>query len=567
MRVGLGARALALAALALALPARGNNHKSPDPGSDVFWIYVSLCLVLVAVGGLMSGLTVGLFSLDPLKLKLLQANRAATERDKQRAARLLPIINQHHVLLVTLLVTNSAAMESLPIFLDRLVPTGVAIVISVTAVLIFGEIIPQAIFTRDPLRIGAVFAPALNVLMKLLLPLTWPLGKLLDLVLGADGGSHYLYNRSELKALIEVHAEDGGALTAEELAIMKGALKLRQMTVEQCLTPLRDVFMLPDDQPLNEETLTALTASGHSRVPTFRGSRNSVTGLLLVKKLILLGPNTSRRVRDLAVHRPLVCHPSTPVFDILRQFQRGKGHLAVVASHPDTLRECMRAGAAAPPHVQVLGVITLEDVVQQLIHLDSAPSPRTSPRHAAAAAASSSSASSSSSSASAAAAASSPTSSSSSAAAPSLLPPSAVRVIGDARGDGEDEEPALPDEAAHQGDDDEDDLGGAALEEKGLLDTPARAHARRASQAAASPQQPLSAQGLPMPRAGASPNMARFFAVQRAAKRFRELGAARRARLADAVAQRAGERRAPAEQVVVEAARAAPSYGAVAIDP
>jgi metal transporter CNNM len=50
-------------------------------------------------------------------------------------------------LLVTLLLSNAFAMEALPIYLDAIVPSFWAIIISVTAVLFFGEVIPQAVCT------------------------------------------------------------------------------------------------------------------------------------------------------------------------------------------------------------------------------------------------------------------------------------------------------------------------------------------------------------------------------------------------------------------------------------
>lgn len=54
---------------------------------------------------------------------------------KRYAARLLPIVEHqpHHQLLVTLLLCNSIFNETLPLFLDNLVPSWVAIIISVTA--------------------------------------------------------------------------------------------------------------------------------------------------------------------------------------------------------------------------------------------------------------------------------------------------------------------------------------------------------------------------------------------------------------------------------------------------
>ena len=50
-------------------------------------------------------------------------------------------------MLVTLLLCNAGAMEALPLSLDKLLPSWAAIVSSVTGVLFFGEIIPQALCT------------------------------------------------------------------------------------------------------------------------------------------------------------------------------------------------------------------------------------------------------------------------------------------------------------------------------------------------------------------------------------------------------------------------------------
>ena len=54
----------------------------------------------------------------------------------------MPLIAKHHWLLVTLLLCNAIVIETLPIFLDKIVPSAYAIFISVIVVVIFGEIIP-----------------------------------------------------------------------------------------------------------------------------------------------------------------------------------------------------------------------------------------------------------------------------------------------------------------------------------------------------------------------------------------------------------------------------------------
>jgi len=57
-------------------------------------------------------------SIDPLELEIKQ--RVGTVEECRQASVVLPLIQRHHYLLVTLLLYNSAANETLPLFLDRL---------------------------------------------------------------------------------------------------------------------------------------------------------------------------------------------------------------------------------------------------------------------------------------------------------------------------------------------------------------------------------------------------------------------------------------------------------------
>jgi hypothetical protein len=90
---------------------------------------------------MMSGLTIGLLSLDYVSLQVLKNSGEPHER--VYAARIIPLVRHKHLLLVTLLLCNAAAMEALPIFLDKMVPSYMAIALSVTAVLFFGEYVAK----------------------------------------------------------------------------------------------------------------------------------------------------------------------------------------------------------------------------------------------------------------------------------------------------------------------------------------------------------------------------------------------------------------------------------------
>ena len=74
--------------------------------------------------------------------------RTGSPAERKRAAKLLPVIARPHWMLCTLVLINAACMEALPIFLDRLLDPIAAVLLSVTAILIFGEILPQAICSR-----------------------------------------------------------------------------------------------------------------------------------------------------------------------------------------------------------------------------------------------------------------------------------------------------------------------------------------------------------------------------------------------------------------------------------
>lgn len=108
-------------------------------------IYLVISVFLCSLAGVCSGLTVGYLSINKQSLVLWLD---LPDPDKvQKAKSILGLLEHHHLLLSTLLLTNALCMEALPIFLDKIVPAYLAIFISTLAVLIVGEVIPQAYCT------------------------------------------------------------------------------------------------------------------------------------------------------------------------------------------------------------------------------------------------------------------------------------------------------------------------------------------------------------------------------------------------------------------------------------
>ncbi|KAK9288331.1 hypothetical protein L1049_016782 [Liquidambar formosana] len=297
-------------------------------GSVWWFTYAGISCFLVLFAGIMSGLTLGLMSLGLVDLEILQ--RSGTSSEKKQAAAILPVVQKQHQLLVTLLLCNACAMEALPIYLDKLFNQFLAILLSVTFVLAFGEVIPQAICTRYGLAVGANFVWLVRILMIICYPIAYPIGKVLDWVLGHNEA---LFRRAQLKALVSIHGQEagkGGELTHDETTIISGALDLTEKTAEEAMTPIESTFSLDVNSKLDWEAMGKILARGHSRVPVYSGNPKNIIGLLLVKSLLTVRAETETPVSAVSIRRIPRVPADMPLYDILNEFQKGSSHMAAV---------------------------------------------------------------------------------------------------------------------------------------------------------------------------------------------------------------------------------------------
>ncbi|GMP24600.1 hypothetical protein CsSME_00001808 [Camellia sinensis var. sinensis] len=304
----------------------------------MFWVYLLISVVLVAFAGLMSGLTLGLMSLSLVDLEVL--TKAGQPQDRKNAEKILPIVKNQHLLLCTLLICNAMAMEALPIFLDALLPAWGAILISVSLILAFGEIIPQAVCSRYGLGVGAKLSVVVQLLVIVVFPIAYPISKLLDGLLGK--GHSALMRRAELKILVDMHGNEagkGGELTHHETTIISGALDLTQKTAKDAMTPLSEIFSLDLNSKLDEDTVSLIMSKGHSRIPVYSGSPSNIIGLILVKNLIKCRAEDEKPISILTIRRIPRVGDSLPLYDILNQFQKGHSHMAAVVKSKHNVKD------------------------------------------------------------------------------------------------------------------------------------------------------------------------------------------------------------------------------------
>lgn len=194
------------------------------------------------------------------------------------------------------------------------------------------------------------------LLMYIMAPVAWPTAKLLDWLLGTDHGT--IYKKSGLKTLVTLHKTLGEVderLNQDEVTIISAVLDLKRKAVEEVMTPMDDVFVMSEDTVLDEKTIDQILDAGYSRIPIHQsGNPTNFVGMLLVKILITYDPEDGKRVKDFALATLPETRPETSCLDIINFFQEGKSHMVLISESPGEDH-----GA--------LGVVTLEDVIEELI--------------------------------------------------------------------------------------------------------------------------------------------------------------------------------------------------------
>jgi len=302
-----------------------------------------IVIILILFSALFSGLTLGFFSLnkDDLKRKADLGGR--------RAKRIYQIRKNGNLLLATLLIGNVAVNSALAIFLGSIASGFIAGLIATFLIVVFGEIIPQAVFSRHALNFGSAFVPFVKAIRIIFFPITWPIAKILDLILGKEMPT--VYSRHELMKIIEEHEDmPNSDLDRDEEKIIKGALSFSHKVARDIMTPKSEAFLLEVDDKLNQALINKIYKAGHSRIPVYEGNIDNIVGILFIKDLIT-ADFRNNKVRDFMDQELLFVDHMKPLDDLLNAFRRQKIHLAIVVNEYNNLA----------------GVATIEDVIEEII--------------------------------------------------------------------------------------------------------------------------------------------------------------------------------------------------------
>ncbi|HKU18584.1 MAG TPA: CNNM domain-containing protein [Candidatus Saccharimonadales bacterium] len=301
-------------------------------------------LLLVLFSAVCSGLNIGLMSLEVADL------RRKAKLGNTDAKRVLPLRKNSHLSLAAILLCNVAAVSATSLVLESAVYGLIAGTISTLLIVIFGEIMPQALFNRHALHYCARLSPLLRTMMYVTYPVSKPLQLLLDRLFGEEVAA--LQSRHELGIMMTEHLGDTNSeLDDDEIEIMRGALTLSEKRVRDIMTPIRSVFWLSPEDVIDARRIDDIKERGWSRIPILNKQHTVCFGLLLMKDLVDIDfDREAMPVHELPLYPVQVVGSMTALDTLFRKFITGGAHLIPVEKDD-----------------KMVGIATIEDLLEEIV--------------------------------------------------------------------------------------------------------------------------------------------------------------------------------------------------------
>jgi Mg2+/Co2+ transporter CorB len=319
---------------------------------------ITLLLVLLALSAFFSMSETAMMAANRYKLKhLAQKGHLGAKLALAllaRTDRLLGVI-----LLGNNLVNMGAAtlvsVIAIEIFGNDEWVLGTATLLITFVILIFSEITPKVIGAAHADRISQVLGFVLTPLIRLFYPIIWfvnlfvgTLLRLMGLSLRPAADAPKL-TPEELRTLV---MESRELIPPTHRAILMNLFELGKIAVEDIMTPRGAMETLNLDAPW-DEVKESLVTSHHARLPVCRESLSQLLGILPVRRVLprLNAPDFTKQDLEAHLLAPYYIPVGTPLFSQLGFFQENR----------------QRCGFVVDEYGEILGLITLEDIVEEMV--------------------------------------------------------------------------------------------------------------------------------------------------------------------------------------------------------
>ncbi len=314
-----------------------------------------LLIFLLLCSAFFSSSETGILSLNRYRLKHL------AKEGHHGAKRVSALLSRPDRLLGTILIGNNfvnilASSIATVLALQLWGEAGIAIAtIGLTlALLVFGEITPKTLAALRPEAVAYPFSLPLLLLLKLFYPLVILLGWIsngLLRLMGVDptSKSSDSLTTEELRSVVR---ESGHELPKNRQNMLLGILDLERVTVDDIMIPRNEVTGINLDDDL-DSIINQLTNTTHTRLPLFRTDINQIEGIVHMRQIarLLTHNQLSKDALLAACNEPYFVPEGTPLSTQLINFQKQKRRIGIVVDE----------------YGDVIGIVTLEDILEEIV--------------------------------------------------------------------------------------------------------------------------------------------------------------------------------------------------------
>lgn len=311
-------------------------------------------IVLIIFSGFFSATETAYSCASKIKLRTLFMN------GNKKAGKVLDLAeNRFDNLLSTILLGNnivnlSASAIATILFAKILInpaidSTVISTMIVTVAVLLFGEITPKFIAKAYPEKIAMAFYPIIKILYYILYPFNfllsgWQLliGKIFKIK------KEEIITEAEIMTFVE-EAQEDGTLKQDETKLIRSVIEFDDLEVTDIFTPRVNLAAVEITSSF-DEILKTFNKSGHSRLPVYKDSIDTIVGLIHIKEFYNLYTTKSGSLSDI-IQEAHFTTEHTKISKLLKDLQNKRAQLAIVIDE---------YGGTA-------GIVTIEDILEELV--------------------------------------------------------------------------------------------------------------------------------------------------------------------------------------------------------
>lgn len=309
---------------------------------------IILIIIVIFLSGIFSSLEAALFAVPQSRVELFKSQKKAGAKSlyniKKRVSRTI----------IVLVIGNNITNIAGSIFVGAIAADvlghqllGVISGVLTFLIIIFGEIIPKTIGENYSDKIALFVAPFLWTMTKVFTPVIW----FLELFTKHFIRPHTIVSEEEIKIMSHIGLLHG-SIEKDEQEMIKNTFALNDIEARDIMTTRDEMECLEIDEIVGKIEEKIYETSFPSRLPVYKNSLDNIKGVVQWQDLItaLARDEKKKTVGDF-INKPLFVLPTMKADDLLPLFQRKKTHMAIVRDNND----------------KVLGLVTLEDVLEQLV--------------------------------------------------------------------------------------------------------------------------------------------------------------------------------------------------------